>query len=405
MFRAIHVFKASAAVIVALSGISLVPLQPGSLDESDAGPPSEPPPASQTEDPIQPDTPPDPEQPTEPPVNDPGVSTDVVQRPASVLGTGFFVRDGEIYDPNGHVFVMRGLNHTHWWGHQDNNNAAVDEFPKTGANAIRVVFGPNMGDDTPAERRAVVEHYLEQELVPIVEDHRGTCDQDPASLVSAVDEWLLPENQAWITQYERQVILNIANEWGPFDATIWANAYKDAITRLRSAGIHNLIMIDAGGACGQNPRSVRDKGQELLDHDPEHNLVFSVHMYAYWRTDEATDVGRWNDSGSQSPWSIRAEMEALRAARIPVVVGEIGWQDSPQVSYQTKQALQTLDAVGVGFLVWSWNQNSDSSLDLMRQGSGYTYNSDADLSPGGLLFLRDPDVGLEANAMPSTAFP
>src|SRR5439155_4238172 len=129
-------------------------------------------------------------------------------------------------------------------------------------------------------------------------DHRGTCGSDPAQIAAIVDVWTDPANVSWLNDYEVGTILNIANEWGPEDASVWASTYETAITRLRGAGVHNLIMLDAGGGCGQMITTVFDKWQEIENADPEHNVAFSVHMYGFWRTSEATDVGAWGADGS-----------------------------------------------------------------------------------------------------------
>jgi mannan endo-1,4-beta-mannosidase len=328
-----------------------------------------------------------------------------IDRPSSSHGRGFFVVGENIYDKHGLPLRIVGLNHTHAWGDQDGNLAAVDEFPKTNANVVRAVFMPGLGADTPAERRAVVERYLDNRVVPMVEDHRTTCSDDPGTLRGAVDEWTRPENVAWLTEYEDRLMLNIANEWLlAFDDDAWVAGYTDAVTRLRAAGLHHLLVIDAGGACGQNPRSIRDRGAEILDADPEHNVAFSVHMYGYWRTPEANDVGQWNDSGTQSPWAIEPELRAIRDRGLAVIVGEMAWEGASSVAYQTKPALQTLKDLDVGFLGWSWNWNGEHALDFMATNTGYTFDSADDLSAGGKLFLLDPDVGIQATARPSTAF-
>ncbi len=333
-----------------------------------------------------------------------------VPRPPESLGRGFFVVGDTIYDKRGQPLRIVGFNHTHAWGNQDENLAAVDEFPRTGANVVRAVFMPGLGADTPAERRAVVERYLDNHVVPMVEDHRTTCNDDPATLRAAVDDWTHPDNVAWLTAYEDRVILNIANEWLlALDHDAWVAGYTEAITRLRAAGLHHLLVIDAGGACGQNPRSIRDRGAELLAADPERNVAFSVHMYGYWRTPEATDVGSWNDrtvdnEGTQSPWAIEAEVNAIRAEGLALIVGEIAWQGADVVLYQTEPALQILKDLDVGFLGWSWNWNSDPALDFTATNTGYRFNDPSDLSEGGRLFILDPDVGIQATARPSSAF-
>jgi mannan endo-1,4-beta-mannosidase len=328
-----------------------------------------------------------------------------VTRPAASLGRGFFVVGDTLYDKRGQPFRVVGLNHTHAWGDQQDNLAAIAEFPKTNANVVRAVFMPGLGADTPAERRAVVERYLDHRIVPMVEDHRTTCSDDPNILRAAVDEWLHPENVAWLTAYEDRLILNIANEWlQSFDDDLWVLGYTEAIARLRAAGLHHLLVIDAGGACGQNPRSVRNRGAEILAADPEQNVAFSVHMYGYWRTSGASDIGQWNNAGTQSPWSIEAELRAIREQGLAVIVGEMAWDGADSVLYETRPALTILKELDVGFLGWSWNWNADPALDIMANNTAYTFNGENDLSDGGRLFLLDPEVGIRATARASAAF-
>ena len=319
-----------------------------------------------------------------------------------MLSTGFFVKAGDIYDANGHRFIMKGINHTHWWGDQANSLAAIPELKKTGANTVRVVFGENMGANTPAEKREVVESYLANGIVPIVEEHRGTCDESPSTLANIFDVWLDPENAAWLKDHERHIILNVANEWGPTDAATWAAAYEEGIARLRGAGIHNLVIVDAGGNCGQNHLSVLEKGNEIFNADPEHNVAFSIHLYAFWRTSEAGDIGSWGDDGS--PWEIGPEFQKLRDSGLAIVAGELAWDGTQLVRYDNREALNVFAALGIGYIVWVWNQADDAAFDMLADGNGYQFNSDADLSEGGQLFIADPEVGIRATAHPSTAF-
>ena len=61
----------------------------------------------------------------------------------------------KIYDANGVEFLVRGINHTHWWGpgQQLRGHRGVPQDPgECGPGRVR----PNPGADTPAERKAVV---------------------------------------------------------------------------------------------------------------------------------------------------------------------------------------------------------------------------------------------------------
>lgn len=284
--------------------------------------------------------------------------------------------------------TMRGVNHTLWWGWKTENERSIGVIAKTGANTIRLVYGSGMGHSTPEEQRRTITTAVGLFTTVVVENHDATCKTDTASLASVVQWWLDPMRLAYLREFP-DVVLNIANEWGPFDVPIWRDAYVDAVTALRDAGVTNQLMIDAGGACGQNPRTVRDGGQAVLDADPLRDVVFSVHMYAYWRTSEATDVGRWNDLGTASPWRIRDEIASIQARGLRVVVGEIGWQGSPQVGYQTREALETLNDLGVGWIAWSWDQNSDDALDMTTFARPpHSDYSEAILSEGGRVFVE-----------------
>ncbi len=306
---------------------------------------------------------------------------------------------------------MKGINHTLWWGWKEHNFSAIAEIAKTGANTIRCVFGSNMGYTTPAEIKLVIEECLKNKLVPVIECHDATQTPTVAALNLCYDFWLRPDVIATIKQYEKQIILNPANEWGPYDGALWSSSNNIGIKRLRDAGINCMIMIDAGGAVGQNPRTIRDFGLTILNADANKNVAFSVHLYTYWRTSEGTDIGKWNDSGTNSPWRILDEMKGIQAKGLAVVVGEIAYGDmdstgkrigSPQCPYITKNALLDLKGLGIGHLAWSWNQNSDSTVDLMLVNSDYIYTGASSLSDGGKLFILDPTVGIKALAKPAT---
>lgn len=329
--------------------------------------------------------------PTPTPVNLPA-------RAPGAMGKGLYVSGSKLYHASGLEFIPRGVNSTCWWGWREHNFASIAEIAKTGANSIRLAFGSGIPNafNSGSDRLACVAEAVRVGLVPVVGLWEATGKQDPASLLACVDTWLMSEHVSWLVAFENKVILNIANEWGPFDGKVWSDTYITAVKRIRAAGIFCAIQIDAGGAFGQNPRSVRDFGAAILAADPEKNVHFSVHMYAYWRTTEgAGEVGKWNDFGTNSPWDVYTEMKSLKDKGLCVVVGELGYGEmnlgvrsgSHQCPYVTKYALSTLKSLGIGFYAWSWNQNSDSALDLMRGNSDYLYTGPDSLSLAGLAFI------------------
>jgi mannan endo-1,4-beta-mannosidase len=225
-------------------------------------------------------------------------------------------------------------------------------------------------------------------MVPILVDAATTCKTDRQVFDDTIGVW--EANAPLLRELGQRAILDISSEWGTFDGRLWADAHIDGIRRIRATGYTGIIMMSSGGACGQNPRTVQEFGLEVQASDPLNNVLFDIHMYGYWRTAEATDVGRWNDFGSASPWRITTELQRIKDLGLAVIVGEIAWQGSPQVRYQTQAALDDLRSLGVSWVAWSWNQNSDSELDLVQfaRPPAITY-SEADLAEGGRVFVAE----------------
>jgi mannan endo-1,4-beta-mannosidase len=318
-----------------------------------------------------------------------------VARPGWNTGKGFFVASGKIYDANGVEFRIRGVNHTHWWG--GTNEGAIPYISNANANAARAVFGPGAGATTPALRESIVRQYIAQRIVPVVDYHNATCDEDPASLSAAVDLWV-GDDKAWLQSLERYVVLNVTNEWGP-NSTVWRDAYVDAVARLRQAGVKNLLMIDAGGACGQLAESVEAWGNAVFDSDPEKNIVFSIHQYGFWVDPGSPEAGTWD---GRQPYDIDAELTRLQATGLPIVIGEFSSSAFSQVTYTTPAAVAAYEAHGVGWLAWMWNNpGGDPTVDMALTN---VYQTSADLTDFGRLLIEDGTLGMKAIAKRATIF-
>ena len=90
-----------------------------------------------------------------------------------------------------------------------------------------------------------------------------------------VSQWV--SSAALLKPYERQMLINIANEWGPDDSTVWRDAYLNAVAGLRAAGILNTLIIDSG-MYGKDWQNILKFGQTIFDADPQHNIVFGPHL-------------------------------------------------------------------------------------------------------------------------------
>jgi mannan endo-1,4-beta-mannosidase len=336
----------------------------------------------------------------------------------------FHVKDGKIYDKNEQEFIMKGINHTCFWGDMPKNIASItdeDGLVKTGANCVRVVFGQETGATTSTERRQIVEAVIAKKMVPVIENHSATCDDNPNDFNTIINNWTLPANVEWLKKYQDKIILNIANEYGwlvkkgndggqSVDNDKWGSEYKRAITAIRNAGINSLLMIDAN-VCGQDIQSIYQYSEQLTNHDPQKNIVFSLHIYKeHWRTRNSPYANEANNAfpfprgmtveGKNSPWFIEDALDWVKAKKIPFVIGEFSWNASNgvQEKYDTRTILQLCKDNGIGWIAWSWNQNDDPKLDMLKAGN-HLYKNETDLTPFGQLIINDPQLGLKKTAI------
>jgi mannan endo-1,4-beta-mannosidase len=329
------------------------------------------------------------------------LSSFAMEKPDYIESTGFYVAEGKVYNPDGTEFIMRGIDHNHSWGSEDISLNSIPEIAKTGTNIVRCVFWNESWAQywgrTPQGRRHIVEKYISMGIIPMIEFHEATCGDDPAQIMAIVDHWLEQGNLDILNDYEQYVILNIANEWGPAgDGSrwdVWANAYKSAIIDLRDAGVNNLIVIDSP-ECGQNGKAMQVHGRELLDFDPQHNVMFSIHFYGNWRTlDDYSSV-----NGTTAPWGVENELGNMVKLGLPVVVGEFSWDEADAVPYSTERVIKFCQENSIGWLAWSWNMNSDPLLDMV---TNYRYS---ELKPYGELIVNHPRYGLGATSHRASIF-
>jgi mannan endo-1,4-beta-mannosidase len=311
-----------------------------------------------------------------------------VTRPAGVESAGFFVSNGRLYDRRGNDFVMRGVNNPLAWFRNRNTGALawLTQIASTGANAVRLVWETDVPDT--ALLRESIERSLQLRMVPMIEMHdvTGETSADGPSRMARY----LTETEAVrqiLLDHEDSLLINIANEWSGAN-DIFVQSYTDAINVFRSAGIRHTLVIDSNGF-GQNAGTVIGQGQALLSADPQHNLLFSVHMYEQFR----------------SAQTIRDTLQRAVAAQVPFIVGEFGFQhgtDQQGAPFQIPFDVLLSESVrlGIGYLGWSWTGNGGGVeyLDLTaRSGSAN------ELSDWGDALINGAN-GIRATAQPASIF-
>jgi len=186
--------------------------------------------------------------------------------------------------------------------------------------------------------------------------HGGKTDDNAtgnlAGVPALVDYWTRPDIAAVLRKRERFLLVNVANEAGAWDTTAgeFTATYRDAIARLRAAGIRSPLVIDAPDS-GKNIDVVLATAAGLIAGDPERNLLFSVHTY--WAI-------TWG-MGADYIWS---KLASAALAGIPLVVGEFSrfgaWTaddvgicaPAGEVDYQA--VLQATQYYGIGWYAWEW---------------------------------------------------
>jgi mannan endo-1,4-beta-mannosidase len=284
--------------------------------------------------------------------------------------TGFYVKNGKIFDANGQPFVPRGINNGHLWKDANGDAAmeatdALDNIAALGTNSIRIVWGVEfMGKKTDsAQLEKIVQKCIELGMVPMIELADFTGGKDPAQIEKATNFYV--ENKDLMKKYEKYIIINIANEWGDLDmaqnnSQLWADTYKKSIARLREAGINNLLVVDPPDY-GKNYDTVVKHGAELMNADPQGNVMFGIHMY---------------QGEGESPEKIRDAFQKLTSMGIPFTIGEFAdehedFRDkSKRVDVKEDVIMEEAQKYGIGYYAWEWNNTNYSLANKYEGGEG-----------------------------------
>jgi len=268
---------------------------------------------------------------------------------SNALVTGFHVSGRNLLDANGNNFIMRGMSHPHNWYLGQTSSFA--KIKATQANTVRVVLssGKLWPKNDATDVANVISLCKTSKLVCVLEVHDTTGygeDSRAASLTEAVNYW--KDIQSVLTGQEAYVIINIGNEpYGNRNTTNWVNETKNAITEMRNAGFHHMLMVDAPD-WGQDWEFImRDNATSVLTSDPDGNTVFSIHMYGVFDTAD----------------KIQSYVATFVNAGLPLVIGEFGW-DHTDGDPDEDAIMSVAQANGIGYLAWIWS--GDSYLDMVK---------------------------------------
>ncbi|GAA1808641.1 hypothetical protein GCM10009682_33010 [Luedemannella flava] len=256
---------------------------------------------------------------------------------------GLRISGGKLVEANGTPFIMRGVNHAHTW-YQSQTATSLANIKAAGANSVRVVLasGQRWTKNDTSDVANVISQCKANKLICILEVHdtTGYGEQSGAATLSqAVDYWI--SVQSALTGQENYVILNIGNEpYGNQGYGTWASDNVTAVQRLRNAGFQHTIMIDAPNWGQDWSFTMRDNASTVWNADTQKNLLFSIHMYGVF--DTAAEVSDY--------------LNRFVSAGLPIAVGEFGDMHSDG-NPDEDAILSTTQALGLGYLGWSWSGN------------------------------------------------
>lgn len=324
-----------------------------------------------------------------------------------------YVSNGALYDNASKKVVLRGVNLPLLDDWAFPGADSVAELDRTGANAVRIQWYVNYGNpDRPAytvgDLSGILDKCRASGMIPIVMLSDFTCKAD-TNLVNTglVPWWTRADVVAMLKTHERYVIINLANEVGNYR---WAgssaaaldaykNAYKAAVTSIRSAELRMPIMIDAPD-CGTSLNAFTSIGHELVTHDPLHNILLSVHAY-------------WASPGFDGP----SEIAKAYNAKLPLVFGEIANKQAegndecyydldgtaeghpPDSNFKYQDLLSLLAQYEIGWLAWSWWKDNCASRQMTSDGSF------AGLTPYGSDIVNNGAYGLKGHAKRTATLP
>jgi mannan endo-1,4-beta-mannosidase len=307
---------------------------------------------------------------------------------ATTKSSGFFVLGRHLYDRFGVKVLLRGVNKMCVFDNDDLEGVtSFSEIKQTGANAVRIVWAittdlqPNGPATSTAILDALISNAKANHLVPMIELHDATGDW--GRLGELVDYWTQPSVVSIIKKHAHYLLVNIGNEVG--DETVsqqdFVEGYTDAIQRLRAAGIHTPLVIDASDF-GKNLTILNNTAATLRAADPDYNIVFSVHLY-------------WSISCGADEAFIRSNLQEAVDLDYPLVVGEFSQfggfpcgspngtsmcSEGGKIDYQT--ILAVCDQHAIGWYAWEWGPGNDFNDPLCAVMDMTPDRRFANLKPG-----------------------
>jgi mannan endo-1,4-beta-mannosidase len=275
----------------------------------------------------------------------------------------FYTQGRFLYDKLGNKVILRGVNKMSIWDEDDpTGSISFPEIRKTGANSVRIPWAirkdlkPGTSDTDPTQLDALITTAKTNHLIPMIDLHDATGEWN--QLQKLVEYWIQPAVVNIIQNHQEYLLVNIGNEVGGNDdlgndlvsEDQFIEGYSQAIQKMRAAGIHTPLVIDAS-IWGKNLDILDATADRLLDADPEKNLLFSVHLY--WSISDGADAN-----------FIRSKLQKSVHLGYPLIVGEFssfgGYAGqgksmcSPDGEIDYRTIIEECHNHEIGWYAWEW---------------------------------------------------
>jgi mannan endo-1,4-beta-mannosidase len=257
---------------------------------------------------------------------------------------GMYVNGRYLYTNSGEKVILKGFNAmiVYWDIH---GNVNFPEMEKTGANTCRIFWNLAYPSPQPSDLDLVLSNCIKYKMIPIIclWDATGKWDQ----LQTCVNYWCSPIISVILKKYEKNLLVNIANEPGDkaMGDAIFKEKYAGIVKQMRTANIHTPLIIDAD-QYGRNADAVLDNGQYLLEQDPDHNLIFSWHLW---------DPNNW---GSGTKTEIDRIINKAVEKNICFIAGEFGpceqCDNCGSTLINWEYLIEKAYKNDIGYLAWVW---------------------------------------------------
>jgi mannan endo-1,4-beta-mannosidase len=177
--------------------------------------------------------------------------------------------------PDGERIILKGANIMSVWT-DPRGDKAMHNIAAHGGNSVRIVW---LASGSVSDLDVVITRAIENRLIPMLEMHDATCDDDYQKIKDIAYGYLSQADvQTVLHNHSDKLLLNLANEAGASDdADSFRSTYEELVAYLRTTmGYDMPFVVDAPG-CGQDIDTIRATHADITAADPDGNVLYAVH--------------------------------------------------------------------------------------------------------------------------------